>query len=244
MHDRQDTGAESRYFDEVAEHRSFDEFSTEQYQRVLDRMLAEAPREPRVLDAGCGSGAWLSALGARGVRAVGLELSPALAQQAREEGLEVVVGDLLAPPQIGLFDAVVLCGVLHHFPAPAERVKVLAGLTGMLAPGGTIASIDPNGSNPFVQMAFRMHAEVSPNEVCLRHEDLLMAYDEAGLQVIEVERMEILQPRAPEGPLQRVWPALRRVALSTSRLLGAAAVGNYTVVVAGTCGDGRARGGA
>ena len=228
---KQDVDAESHYFDDVAAHRIFDEFTEAQYSLVLEMMLNGVSRGGRVLDAGCGSGAWLAALGRNGWDAFGVELSPAQVAQAQSLGLSAVVGDLLAlPADIGQFDAAILCGVLHHFPSHAERVKVIKSVAGVLKPGGVLASIDPNGSNPFVRLAFHLHAEVSPNELCLRERELRAAYLEAGRRIATAGKLSIEQPRAPEGPLQAVWPALRKLALLLSRVLGPAARGNYTVL--------------
>jgi SAM-dependent methyltransferase len=231
LHHTQDLDAESHYFDEVAAHRVFDEFTEAQYSLVLEMMLRGVAKGGRVLDAGCGSGAWLAALARNGWDAFGVELSPAQVAQAQSFGLNAVVGDLLAlPADIGQFDAAILCGVLHHFPSHAERVKVITSVAGVLRPGGVLASIDPNGSNPFVQLAFHLHAEVSPNELCLRERELRAAYREAGRRIARPGKLNIEQPRAPEGPLQAVWPSMRKLALSLSRVLGSAARGNYTVV--------------
>ncbi len=232
QHHEQDVDAESHYFDDVAAHRVFDEFTEEQYSSVLELMLQGVASGGRVLDAGCGSGAWLGALARNGWDAFGVELSPAQVAQAQSFGLNAVVGDLLAlPADIGQFDAAIMCGVLHHFPSHVERVKLIKSVAGVLKPGGVLASIDPNGSNPFVQLAFHLHAEVSPNELCLRERDLRAAYREAGRRIAgRPGKLSIEQPRAPEGPLQAVWPSLRKLALSLSRPLGSVARGNYTVV--------------
>jgi cyclopropane fatty-acyl-phospholipid synthase-like methyltransferase len=55
-HHHQDVDAESHYFDDVAAHRVFDEFTEAQYSLVLDMMLQGVARGGRVLDAGCGWG--------------------------------------------------------------------------------------------------------------------------------------------------------------------------------------------
>jgi SAM-dependent methyltransferase len=228
---QQNAEAESLYFDTVADQRAFDEFSEEQYAGILSSMLSGVPSGGRILDAGCGSGAWLSALRRSGWDAIGVELAPAQVERARALGLNAVVGDLLnLPAVLGLFDGAILCGVLHHFPNSQERAHVIRNVAETLKPGGVIASVDPNGSNPFVRLAFHLHSEVSPNERCLRERELTAAYLASGREVSHVRKLSIEQPRSPEGPLRAMWPWLRRAALGLSRARGGAAVGNYTII--------------
>jgi SAM-dependent methyltransferase len=228
---KQNAKAESLYFDAVADRRAFDEFSEEQYAEVLSSMLSRVSLGGRILDAGCGSGAWLAALRRGGWDAVGVELAPSQVERARALGLNAIVGDLLnLPSDLGTFDGVILCGVLHHFPNSEERTRVIRNVAETLNPGGVLASLDPNGSNPFVRLAFHLHSEVSPNERCLRETELTAAYLAAGRGVSQVRKLSIEQPRSPEGPLQALWPWLRRAALRVSGALGGAAVGNYTIV--------------
>jgi SAM-dependent methyltransferase len=228
---RQDRQAESKFFDDLATERSLDEFSKHTYVEVLEHLLDGLARGSRILDAGCGCGVWLWELQEMGFRALGVDISYNEVLQARERGLSAIVGDLLSLPcHVDSFDAVLLCGVLHHFPSAEERVSILRSASSILRPGGRVASIDPNGSNPFVRLGFHMHKEVSPNEVCLQMPQILGAFNEAGMKVLSVRTIEITQPRAPEGPLRRFWPALRKIAFHLSRPLGNNASGNYVMV--------------
>lgn len=52
--------------------------------------------DARVLDLGSADGAWLRALAAHGVRASGVEANAALAQRARDAGVDVATGDAFA----------------------------------------------------------------------------------------------------------------------------------------------------
>jgi len=147
---KQNVDAESRYFDAVADQRAFDEFSEEQYAEILSAMLSGVPSGGRILDAGCGSGAWLSALCRGGWDGLGVELAPAQVKQARALGLNAVVGDLLTlPPGLGMFDGAILCGVLHHFPSRQERTRVIRNVAKTLKPGGSHRVIGPERKQPF-----------------------------------------------------------------------------------------------
>ncbi|MGY1689209.1 SAM-dependent methyltransferase [Geodermatophilus sp. SYSU D01105] len=114
--------------------------SDESVRLLLDRL--EPPEGARVLDLGCGSGAWLlPLLAARpGLTGVGVDLSaPALTEarrQARLRGLtdrvELVEGDAAAYDG-GRFDVVVCVGASHVFGGPAGT---LSAVRDHLRPGG------------------------------------------------------------------------------------------------------------
>ena len=115
---------------------------------MTERLLADCGVGPgmRVLDVGCGGG-YVTLLAARRVgdcgRVVGLDRDPhplaAARDRARDLGLvnvEFVEGDLLAPPDLGLFDAVVGRRVLMYQPDAVAAVRALARV---LRPGGIVA---------------------------------------------------------------------------------------------------------
>jgi ubiquinone/menaquinone biosynthesis C-methylase UbiE len=80
----------------------------------------------RVLDAGCGSGAALAPAARRGRSAVGVELSPAMAERAREAapGAEVVVGDAAKLDFAdGSFDVVLAAFVVFFMPDPTAALR-------------------------------------------------------------------------------------------------------------------------
>jgi SAM-dependent methyltransferase len=81
-------------------------------QWIVDALL---PRT--IIDVGCGSGALMAALAARGVQAVGVDISPAALHMVRKRGLSVVPFDLTTrgpnlpgPP----YDLVISCEVAEH----------------------------------------------------------------------------------------------------------------------------------
>lgn len=90
-----------------------------------------------VLDAGCGAGRDLLAFREAGLTAIGLDLSPSLAQIARgHSGCDVLVGDLRDPPfESATFDGLWAAASLLHFDR-AEIPKVLATLRRQLVPSG------------------------------------------------------------------------------------------------------------
>ena len=105
------------------------------------------------LDLGCGTGAFLAYLAAKGVsRRIGIDQDPALAEVLPE----AVRGDfrcgdaltLLADPGLGTFDRIVLLDVLEHF-SPAAGYELLLAARARLAPGGRLVVKVPNAGCPW-----------------------------------------------------------------------------------------------
>lgn len=96
----------------------------------------------RLLDAGCGNGAFLLQMQALGWEVAGLEPDPAAAALATAAGLPVAVADLAGATLPGeRYDAITLAHVLEHVADPGV---VLARLSAALRPGGRLVSISPN----------------------------------------------------------------------------------------------------
>ena len=105
---------------------------------VVGNIVAKLPGRYRVLEAGCGTGVVLRELvkTCADGEVIGMDLYPEAVAFARERaGCEVVLGDILQPPSLGLFDLVALCDVLEHLPNDGEIVD---GLRRLLNPGGRL----------------------------------------------------------------------------------------------------------
>jgi magnesium-protoporphyrin O-methyltransferase len=101
---------------------------------LLDWLPADL-RGRRVLDAGCGTGAFAVEAARRGAEVVAVDVSPTLVGLARQRAaaldlgggsLSFRVGDMLDPAH-GRFDHVVAMDSLIHY-APPDAVRALAGL--------------------------------------------------------------------------------------------------------------------
>jgi SAM-dependent methyltransferase len=95
-------------------------------------MLAPRPGE-RILDLGCGDGAFTAMVAATGAAVTGVDASPELVAAARALGIDAIVGDGRALGFAADFDAVVSNAALHWMGDP---VPVLAGVARALRPGG------------------------------------------------------------------------------------------------------------
>jgi SAM-dependent methyltransferase len=105
--------------------------------------LARYKKGGRILDLGCSSGSFLSALPRNRWELYGIEMSQEVAQRARERcGVDVFVGDILdAPFPTGHFDAITCIHVFEHLYQPKE---VLAKVAQWLKPGGIFYTLMPN----------------------------------------------------------------------------------------------------
>lgn len=114
---------------------------------VFDRYL---PKRARILEAGCGFGAWIYHLNERGFRAVGVDLNArllaggdrTLVPMCRNDVLNLCFAD-------DTFDAYLSLGVVEHFPEGPHRP--LAEALRVLKSGG-IAFISTPTTNPLRTM--------------------------------------------------------------------------------------------
>lgn len=120
-------------------------------------------RPLRVLDIGCGPAAFYARYrGIEGLRYVGVEPNERYVKDAaqRYPGIELHAGTV---PQVrdrvrGLFDLVVLEGVLHHIDDATAR-EALSFAEELLAPGGRIVALDPvllPRQNPIARVLARL----------------------------------------------------------------------------------------
>lgn len=111
------------------------------YSKYAEQAAGYFDLKGRVLDVGCGTGSWLSAL-PNITEYVGLDVSP-----LEKPGFEYIVGNAEHLPfGCSSFDGVLCYSVLQHVINP---VKVLAEISRVLKPKGTLAlQVCINARNP------------------------------------------------------------------------------------------------
>ena len=116
---------------------------------VFEQKLAQAIEEDiaprlrpgaRVLDVGCGNGAFLEAMQARGYAVEGIDISTSIVTELNARGIPARHGDFLVEPYEGTFDLITFWDVLEHLRNPSDFIGRAAGL---LSPGGWILAKTP-----------------------------------------------------------------------------------------------------
>jgi len=107
----------------------------------------------RVLELGCGTGAFLAYLDTKGIRgSIGVDHDPALAEiipaNVRASFVCTDIWSALADDDLGRFDRVALFDVLEHF-SPDEALRLLKALIPRLTPDARIILKVPNAACPW-----------------------------------------------------------------------------------------------
>jgi SAM-dependent methyltransferase len=127
-------------YEAIAE--SFDETREKPLWPPLADLLKEVKDGEKILDAGCGNGRLLRALGEKKIKYVGTDLSENLIKICQEKYPEsdFSVADILnlgVLPELD-FDWVFSIAVLHHLPGADLQVAALKQLKNKVRPGGEI----------------------------------------------------------------------------------------------------------
>jgi ubiquinone/menaquinone biosynthesis C-methylase UbiE/uncharacterized protein YbaR (Trm112 family) len=125
--------------------------SVRYHEDTMEQLVELAPPRGTVLDAGCGSGAFLEFARRRGEnveRYVGIDVSGGMlahaAQRLRVDGVSQVLAQadaLRLPFDDNTFDVVYARALLHHLPDPHAGVQEIRRV---LKPGGSAVVVDPN----------------------------------------------------------------------------------------------------
>ena len=154
------------------------------------RPLPAAPPVPRLLDFGCGAGAFLRSLARRdfGGEMVGSDISAGMLDEARKTwpaGRPSPTWALSTPGRLPFadhsFDIVAALGVLHHV-MPADRPAEWREIARVLRPGGRCYIYEHNPFNPLTQWVVR-HTAIDANAVLLRPAEVAGGLSAAGLRV-------------------------------------------------------------
>jgi SAM-dependent methyltransferase len=130
-----------RHYDDVYRHDAVSDHIDERRRALFRGFLADVRSFGcrRLLDAGCGSGEFLTLARAQGWTAEGIEVSPRAAALARRRGLAVYDGPGELPDDH--FDAVTLWNVVDFLLRPVEQMRELHRV---VAPRGLVFLRTPN----------------------------------------------------------------------------------------------------
>ena len=108
----------------------------------MDYLYRHLPLRPgRLLDIGCGNGAFLLRAQAAGWDVEGVEPDAVAGGQARAHGLAVFEGDIADFVPADRYDVITLAHVIEHLHDPSAMLRVCADL---LRPGGMLWIATPN----------------------------------------------------------------------------------------------------
>jgi len=188
----------------------------------------------RLLDVGCGSGAYCKALRERGVRTIGVDLAMASLTQARGAGISVGQASAIRLPFADATFDDVLCHKTLYLVNPPEAAA--AELTRIVKPGGRLIFSTSNQTSPYmrVQAAVRQRSENSRwrtgNAWSASH--WISALSRLGLIVSAIYSCNLIWPivyrvcdtwLVPNEWMRRYTRKVRRltgIPLRTERLLG------------------------
>jgi ubiquinone/menaquinone biosynthesis C-methylase UbiE len=177
----------------------FAQSPTARSEDILERILRLARPQPKdtALDVACGPGLLVCALAKRVGRATGIDLTPAMLEQARrtqqEQGLSNVSwdqGDVSAMPyEDGSFDIVTCRFAFHHFPQP---FPILREMRRVCRAGGRIVVADSAPAVAKAEAFNAMERMRDPSHTrALPAEELRALFVEAGLPRPLVERTRL-----------------------------------------------------
>lgn len=139
--DRELWDREAVTFDDEPDHGLADADTRAAWRELLVGVLPQAPA--RIADLGCGTGTLSELLAGEGYAVDGLDVSPAMVEQARAKAgdrCSFVVADAADPPlEPAAYDVVLCRHVLWALPDPTAALRRWVAL---LAPGGRLVLVE------------------------------------------------------------------------------------------------------
>ncbi len=193
-----------RAYFERSDHRTLKPTGSLYLRRHVEAMVRFTGIRPgdRVLEVGCGMGRYTLLLAEQGIAIEGLDLSPQLLDKMQEHntnGYDIPLHgfDLLeCPPEMhGQFDAVIGFFVLHHVH---DLDRCFSAARDLVRPGGRVAFLEPNPSNPLYYVQILATPEMSwegeRGMLKMRPHLLNAAMDRAGLRPTSFVRFGYFPP--------------------------------------------------
>lgn len=216
--------SQDAHFDEIA-----DQYDSSIPDHVIEHLTARrvslaeslAPAG-RVLDVGCGTGRFLSAL-PRQYERTGVDVSPGMLDFARRKGLDVEqAGADNLPFDDASFDLVTTFAVLHHLIDPDLVRASLREMVRVTKPGGAVIVWDHNPLNPYWRFLMKRSPQDQGDERLVPARLIVDTLTAADVREVTLRRMTFTPDFTPPGALPavaRLERALERVPLL--RLLAA-----------------------
>ncbi len=194
---------DKEFFNELAKKRGlYKVYPDREYARIF--AASGIPTEAkglRVLDAGCGSGAFSGSLADMGFSVTGLDVSDEMIVLARAtvKNAGFFVGDILRTPfPENSFDIVFCGGVLHHFPGRLRECAL--EFRRVLKPGGRVYFFEPYAFSLNSLLWYKLFSmDRTPGEAALDPDQVRKTFGTAGfgkMSWVRVNRIEHLRTGA------------------------------------------------
>jgi 2-polyprenyl-3-methyl-5-hydroxy-6-metoxy-1,4-benzoquinol methylase len=155
------------------------------YRAERERIEHHKPAGGRILDVGCGIGAFLSQFPVSRWSRFGTDISELAVREARARGIEVKDYASAYDYPREFFDVIVFRGSLQLITTPFSTIQRCIAL---LAPGGFLVFLStPNSNSPYYRR-FKTLPFLTPHANFLIPSDIMMrdALQNFGLQVVEI----------------------------------------------------------
>ena len=211
MEQRQNKTDEIKFFNIFAKRSEYDVFTRNGYEKLLNLFsnLVRPRKGERLVDLGCGTGAFTKQLRRYELDLTGIDISEECINLAGKSGpgIEFLAGDMERTNfKNESFDIVVFSGVLHHF---TDFTKAVQEACRILKKGGRCFAYEPNKRNPLMWLyrdersPIRSKAGKTPNERLLTSEEINRIFKAQGFSVI-VEATSGITFRYVEGKMARI----------------------------------------
>ena len=175
-----------RSFAQIAEQIEYRKsvFGSERYDYTIKRLKLNPP-ELNVLDIGCGFGYYLSVLLEKGIHCKGLEVDKQQVKYCKEQGLNVVSGDI-NDEKNERYDLIVMFDVLEHLYNP---LKYLKSVFDKVKINGYLIAYTPNiHSLSFELMEEKQNLLHPFQHICFYNKDSLQYIaDHLNLEIVSID---------------------------------------------------------
>lgn len=178
--------------------------------RQTVNLVVEKRRNLSILEIGCGAGFSATYLQGTYSRYVGVDYSRRLIDFANQKNsfkdVEFICADLMDLTALGLFDVILMIGVLHHVERPREAILQLSKY---LNSNGVIIANEPSKTNVAIRILRkfrkRMDKDYSPNQREYSADELSSLFAECGLVDLHVRPQGLLSTPLAEVLIKPQW---------------------------------------